>query len=141
MSWSLAVFALVASLLALGLTPAQSQDFILTDLSEPYLQDVEHDEFVDTYVGELLAISTTVVNGEAFAKRIAVIIETRDIAGITTDVQVVNGTVYGESYVEFSALWRPEIAGEYEFRAFAISDFVEARILTGVKTSHWSVSA
>jgi len=133
------VFALATTVLALTLSapPAQAQDFILTDLSDPVLKDLEHDIDDGVTVNEPVAISAIVVNGEVFAKQVTVVIETRDSNGFTVDVQLQNGTVFGESYAEFSTLWRPQEAGMYELRAYVISN---TQPLTGVKTSQVEIS-
>jgi|GEM_PF-5546280 len=141
MTWSLAALVLVVMTSPSSLyMVAERESVPLFTVSDPNVISIDHSDLAYTHVGQLLAIITYVTNGEVYEKQFTVIIETRDKTGITVDLQTQNGTVNAESQVEVAVLWRPQEAGEYEFRTFAISNFEDARILTEVRNLQWSVS-
>jgi len=125
--------AIIVCLLSFSILPAQSQDFIITDLSDPVLKDISrHDT-----IGTAKFITTTIVNGEDFEKPFVIIIEARDTTGVTTYLQFQIGILSARGISGISDVgvsWLPEKPGKYELRAFAISNFTNPQILTDVRT-------
>ncbi len=130
------MFVLATSLLALSLTPVQSQDFILTDLSDPVLKDIAGGDTI----GTAKFITTTIVNGEDFEKPFAIIIEARDATGVTTYLQFQIGRLSAQATSDVGVSWLPEKPGKYELRAFVISNFTNPQILTDVRTGDGFIS-
>lgn len=66
-----------------------------------------------------------------------IIVEARDELGVTRYSQFGTGSLNlgGNSSSEVGLSWRPEEAGIYELRAFALSDFNSPQILAPVQSS------
>lgn len=140
---ALSVSSLVVAVLVVSIatTFANAISLATTDVTHPVLKEAEHGVPDFVHAGDLLVIATTITNGEDFEKPFVVIVETREDTGVTVDLQFQAGKLDANSGTEVGVLWRPETAGEYELRAFAISDFNNPKILTGVRTSQVEISS
>jgi hypothetical protein len=68
------------------------------------------------------------------------IIEVRNSDGTTVFLEFNMGTLNGNTPSEVGVVWQPTDAGQYELRVFAISNFKNPEILSGVQTFKYDLS-
>jgi hypothetical protein len=134
--WSISVFVFL-----FAMTTANAAMTAGTDLTSPILKAIDHTNLDSVRVGQLLLITTILTETEEIEKPFVVIVEARDETGVTILLQFQIGRLTANGQSEVGVSWRPETAGEYELRAFVISDFTNPEILTGVRTSQVAIGS
>lgn len=83
-----------------------------------------------------LVLTTSLTNNYDYDLQFVILLEVRDSDGVTQLLESHSGSVAGNGRTEVGSLWRfPQESGQYELRAFAISNFTMPMILTEVKSA------
>jgi hypothetical protein len=90
--------------------------------------------------GQMVILSTDVVNNNEEPKAFTAIIEVRDAKGVTLFLGWQSGTLNPIGHTEVGLSWAPKEAGTYELRTFTISGFQDLEILSPVITNKLDVS-
>jgi hypothetical protein len=82
-----------------------------------------------------LVLTTGLTNNYDYDLQFVILLEVRDSDGVTQLLESHSGSMAGNGRTEVGSLWRfPQDSGQYELRAFAISNFTNPTILTEVKS-------
>lgn len=125
--------------LMLAAKPASTSISTQPAMSMPELKDTVGKKIGSATVGQLVVISTTVVNNRDSVLPFTAIIEVRDESDVTVYLRFQIGDVNANGQSEIGLSWLPKDEGSYQLRAFAISNFTRPQVLAWVKTSEVSV--
>lgn len=96
-------------------------DFVT--VTPPQLVDTEGNNLQSAKVGQLVVVSTAIVNSSPAETPFVVFVEARDEQGVTVYSQFGLGSIDTNQRSEIGQSWSPDNEGKYLFRAFAIGDF------------------
>jgi hypothetical protein len=126
-----------AALLAILLAPAAHASAFSPDriqLSEPVLRS-DSSELEPTSAGDQVGIATTLHNNDDKALSFFVIIEVRDAQGFTTQLNWVEVHLDEGEDAETGISWIPSKTGNYELRAFVLTDIANPLPLSQIAES------
>jgi hypothetical protein len=89
--------------------------------------------------GGQLGLSTVIENNAGTEQPFVAFIEVRDASGITLYLAWQSGSLAPSSSAPIEVSWTPELAGEFEIRTFAVSDF-SGDVLSEVATTSIQIS-
>ena len=92
------------------------------------------------FSGQMVILSTDVVNNNPEPTKFTAIIEVRDAKGVTLFLGWLSGTLNPDGHTGVGLSWAPKEAGTYQLRTFTISGFQDLEILSPVVTNKLDVS-
>ncbi len=112
-------------------------------LSLPALKSTDGSPIFVVKPGQQALIHITVTNNESVSQPFTAIVEVRDEDGITLNLQWQTGTLEPNGSKDIAMSWTADSGSEFEeitIRAFAITDFENPQVLSGVRTSSFLIS-
>ena len=109
--------------------------------SVPVMRDASGNNLSSASIGQLVVISTTIVNNRDAEMPFVAFIEVRDGKGVTVYLQWQMGTMNPDGQSEVGLSWVPESAGTYQFRTFFISDLLDPQILSPIASGEATVTS
>jgi hypothetical protein len=106
----------------------------------PVMKDPTGNNLSSASAGQLVMLSSTILNNNDIELPFTAFIEVRDEKGATVYLQWQTGKVNPNGESEVGLSWTPEKAGEYEFRTFLISNFTRPQILTAAESSMGTIA-
>jgi hypothetical protein len=105
------------------LSASAEQDYYPLSLSRPAIASDNSTPIRDAQIGSKLVVTTTAENHHGGKDMAALfVVEVRDSQGITALLDWQNATIKEGDAMTIGISWIPDRAGDYELRAFAISD-------------------
>jgi hypothetical protein len=92
-------------------------------------------------VDDSITLLTTISNNNDHPRPFVAIIEVRDGSGVTVFLALRSGTLEPSGSTDIGVLWRPDAAGTFELRTFAITSIGDAaELISSVAVSHTTIS-
>lgn len=83
--------------------------------------DMQDSKVNEIKTGVMIILNTKVTNSNDKIQPFVLMMEVRDDAGVTLDIQIQKGTLNPDGQVDVGFSWQPEVEGPYQIRALAIS--------------------
>lgn len=90
--------------------------------------------------GDKLVIATEVKNCNEIDPPFLVIIEVRNFQGVTENIGLQSGLLDGDGQTQIGVSWTSAYGGDYEVRAFAITNLDHPLILSPIATSNIEIA-
>lgn len=119
--------------------PAAAISYDTTDIIQPKIKDALGRYISQGVPGSAITLEVGIANNEGIVHPFVLMIEVRDLSGITRFLAWQSGSISPMEESEVGVSWTPENKGEYEVRAFAISDLQNPEILSEVQGSEVKV--
>ena len=125
---------------------ANCETYVSVIEEQPSIAAVGTPELIDPNNGAtdkrvaLRYITTTFYNNDDFDMPFVVFLEIRDSYGVTVYLVFHTGVLAGNGKTELGSSWLPQETGDYELRAFAISNFTKPVVIAQVKSTNASVT-
>jgi hypothetical protein len=118
---------------------AYANGYFIT-VTPPQLLDTAGNKLISASTGQLVVVSTAIVNTTPAETPFVVFIEARDEQGVTVYSQFGLGTIDTNQRSEIGQSWSPDHEGKYQFRAFAINNFTNYAPLSTIVHSEIMVT-
>jgi hypothetical protein len=116
--------------LEINIEPPLKTGIDATDVAAPLAEDA-NGESGPYAIGDSITVSTTISNNNDNPQPFVTIIEVRDSNGVTVFLALRSGTLEPSGSTDIGVLWRPDAAGIFELRTFAITSIDgEAELLS-----------
>jgi hypothetical protein len=138
------VIAFIFLLACFPVASSFASSFDSVSISMPALKSLGGSPIFVLRPGQQALIHLTVTNNEPASQPFTAIVEVRDEDGVTLNLQWQTGTLEPNGSQAMAMSWTAEPESEFEevsIRAFAITDFENPQVLSGVKTSSFLISA
>jgi hypothetical protein len=90
-------------------------------------------------VGNTAIIAVTILNNDEEATPFVVVYDFRDSKGITTQLDLVNGTLDTREDAAIGIAWTPQYADEYDVRVFALTEIANPVAISPVSESRITI--
>ena len=133
----LAAFILAAFTLNLSFhtsIPVHAVSFDTTDIIQPKIKDVLGRDISQAAAGSPATVEVGIENNENIVHPFVLLVEVRDSSDRTTFLAWQSGSLSPMESSEVGVSWTPENKGDYEVRAFAISNLQNPEILSEVQS-------